>query len=468
MKFDRLIAGGTLVIPDKGLLKADIGIRMGKIQAILWPGFNADAGQIVNAEGLYVFPGVIEPHAHLGLGYGVDDFQTETQSAALGGVTTILSFLRQPEDYLDVFHELKAEAEKRAVFDFGFHAVIMSEQHLASTGRYYHELGISSFKFYMTYRGADAQAMGVRGIDDGFMFDCFQTVAGLPYGRVIVHAENVEVVNRFKQRLQGQGRNDLAAWAESRPDFAEAEAARRAMYFAELTGCPLHFLHLTSRRALTEISDFKSRYAGISVEVCHPYLFFTTDDMKTPEMKVKPPFRSRGDIDALWDGIASGRVDSIGSDHVPRPGKTKLDGTWSPVTGVPGSGLLFPVMLSEGYHKRKIPLARIAAVTSTQTARLYNLYPRKGSLAIGSDADMVLVDLDREKTVRASELGSCAGYSPYEGKILKGWPVMVFAGGELIAENGNIMADKGRGRYLARSYKGDADGNKDPYQKQAR
>lgn len=450
MKFDTLIAGGTLVIPDMGLLKADIGIQSEKIQAILKPGFCTEAKQVVKADGLHILPGIIEPHAHLGLGNGVEDYLTETQSAALGGVTTILTFLRQPQDYLDIFHELKAEVEKRAVIDFGFHAVVMSEQHLMSAERYYHELGITSFKFYMTYRGMDAQAMGVEGIDDGFMFDCFQTVAGLPNGRVILHAENVEVVNRFKKRLQDQGRNDLAAWAESRPDFAEAEAARRAMYFADRTGCRIHFLHLTSQLALKEIADFKARSAEISVEVCHPYLCFKQDDMNTLEMKVKPPFRSQADIDALWEGIRTGLVSSIGSDHVPRPGKTKLDGTWSPVTGVPGTGLLLPVMLSEGYHKRHISLARIAAITSAHTARLYHLYPRKGSLTAGSDADLVLVDLERERTVRASESGSCAGYSPYEGQILKGWPVKVFAAGELVAENGNILADRGRGRYLPR------------------
>jgi len=450
MKFDKLIAGGTLVVPERGLLNADIGIRAQKIEAILRPGLCTAAEQIVKAEGLHIFPGIIEPHAHLGLGNGMEDYLTETQSAALGGVTTILAFLRQPEDYLDIFQELKAEAEKRAWIDFGFHAVIMSEPHLLNAERYYHELGISSFKFYLTYRGADAHAMGVSGIDDGFMYDLFETVAGLPNGRVILHAENVEVVNRFKQRLQGQGRNDLAAWAESRPDFAEAEAVRRAMYFAEATGCRIHFLHLTSRRALAEIAEFKNRYADISVEVCHPYLCFKKDDMTTLEMKVKPPFRLQSDIDALWAGIRTGLVNSIGSDHVPRPGRTKLDGTWSPVTGVPGTGLLLPVMLSEGYHRRKISLSRIASATSADSARLYNLYPRKGSLAVGSDADLVLVDLEMERTVRASELGSCAGYTPYEGKILKGWPVMVFAGGEFVAENGIIRTDKGRGRYLPR------------------
>jgi len=452
MKLDMLITGGTLVIPGKGLLQADIGIHAQRIHSISQPQGNAAAAhRRVDAAGLHIFPGVIEPHSHLGLGCGVQDYATETQSAAAGGVTTILTFLRQPENYLDIFAELSAEAESRALIDFGFHAVIMCETHLAHIPAYYQRLGIGSFKFYLTYRGADAHAMGVEGIDDGFMYDCFRAVAGLPDGRVIVHAENVEVVNRFKKRLQAEGRNDLFAWAESRPDFAEAEAARRAMYFAEETGCRIHFLHLTSHQALEEIRAYKPRYPHVTVEACHPYLCFVKEDMQTLEMKVKPPFRTRKDVEALWAGIGSGSIDSIGSDHVPRPAASKQEGTWSPVTGVPGTGLLLPVLLSEGYHKRKLPLARIAEVASAATARLYGLYPRKGALLPGSDADLVLVDLEKEETVRAAQLGSCADYSPYEGKVLKGWPVKVIARGEIVAENGRIVAEPGRGRYLVRN-----------------
>jgi dihydropyrimidinase len=450
MTFDLFIKDGTLVMPGTGLLKADIGIIAGKIQAILLPGFDPDSRQTIHADGLHIFPGAIEPHSHLELGNGLEDYETETRSAAIGGITTILTFLRQPEDYLKTFHPLKMEAEKRAHIDFGFHAVLMSEQHLLNIETYYKELGITSFKFYLTYRGADAQFMGIEGIDDGFMFDCFNSVANLPNGLVILHAENIEIVNRYKNRLRAQGREDLKAWVESRPDFAETEAVRRAMYFAEVTNCRIHFLHLTSRQSLKEITTFKNRYAAISVEACHPYLHFTENDMTTLDMKVKPPFRTQTDIDALWEGIKGEQVNSIGSDHVPRSSKTKQEGTWSLVTGVPGTGLLFPVMLHEGYHQRKIPLHRIAEVTSANTARIYHLYPNKGSLQPGADADLTLVDINKEKVVTASDLGSVADYCPYEGKVLKGWPEKVISRGEIVAENGQLRSRKGRGRYLAR------------------
>jgi dihydropyrimidinase len=450
MTFDTLITGGTLVDPAQGLFDADIAIQDGKIRAVVSPGSGLSADRVINAAGLHILPGVIEPHSHLGLGNGLEDYETETRSAALGGVTSILTFLRQPEDYLDVFAEIKNEAQKRAFIDFSFHAVLMSEQHLLSLERYYNEFGITSFKFYLTYRGHDAQFMGIEGIDDGFMYDCLDSIAKLPNGVMIIHSENIEIINRFKNRLQKQDRNDLKAWIESRPDFAEAEAARRAMYLAEITNCRIHFLHMTSQRALNEISSHLARYNRISIEACHPYLFFTQDDMKTLEMKVKPPFRTPKDIEALWEGIRQGLVTSIGSDHVPRPGETKLEGTWSLVTGVPGTGLLLPVMLSEGFHRRKIPLQQIAAVTSANTARLYNMYPQKGALNLGSDADIVLVDLQQEKTVKTAEVGSVAGYCPHEGKVLKGWPTTLISRGDVIVENGKVAVQKGRGRYLAR------------------
>ena len=450
MTFDLLVAGGTLVDPSQGLFEADLVVQEGKIRAVVSPGTLTSAKRIINAEGRHIFPGVIDPHSHLGLGNGPEDYETETRSAALGGVTSILTFLRQPEDYLTVFSETKNEAEKRAYIDFGFHAVLMSEPHLLNLDRYYNELGITSFKFYLTYRGRDARFMGIDGIDDGFMVDCLRSIAKLPNAMMIIHAENIEIINRLKNRLQKQGRDDLKAWIESRPDFAEAEAARRAMYLAEVTNCRIHFLHLTSRRALSEVAMHLKRYNRISIEACHPYLYFTQDDMKTLQMKVKPPFRTSQDIEALWEGIRQGLVKSIGTDHVPRPGETKQEGTWSLVTGIPGTGLLLPVMLSEGYHRRNIPLQQIAAVTSANTARLYNLYPQKGTLNVGADADFVIVDLQREKTVDTAEVGSAAGYCPHHGRTLRGWPSTVVSRGDVIVENGEICVPKGRGRYLKR------------------
>jgi dihydropyrimidinase len=448
--FDVVVRGGILVRPGQVPAPGSLGIRDGKIAAVTDPSVSLKGVETIDATHLHVLPGVIEPHAHWDLGNGLEDFVTESRSALLGGVTTVLFFLRRNVPYDPLFAQYKAYGEAHSLIDFGFHAVLLTEEQLCEVDRYVRDLGITSFKYYLTFRGEDAAAMKIKGVDDGFMLECFQAVARHPNALVIAHCENIELVQRVRARLRAEGRDDMEAWQASRPVLAEVEGVRRAMLFAEAAGCRLNVLHLTSEAALDEVRTFRTRYPNIFAEVCHSYLTCNGDQPVPLAAKMRPPLRTRADNEALWRGVADGSVNTIGSDHVPRKLERKLGSVWASDTGCPGTAMLLPILLSEGYHKRGIPLEQIAALTSLNPARLYGLHPRKGTLEPGADADITVVDLDAERTVHAEDLRSFADYTLYEGWNVKGWPVHTLVRGQRAMQGGRIVGKAGIGRYVAR------------------
>ncbi len=448
--FDLIICGGTLVRPGEEPAPGTIGIRDGKIAALADPAVPLEGREVIDARRLHVFPGVIEPHAHWDLGNGLEDFVTESRSALLGGVTSVLFFLRRNVPYGPMFAQYKGYGEAHSLIDFGFHAVLLTEEHLREVDHYVQDLGITSFKYYLTFRGEDASHMKIAGVDDGFMFDCFQAVARHPKALVIAHCENIELVQRVRARLKAEGRDDMEAWQASRPALAEVEGVRRAMLFAEAAGCRLNILHLTAGAALDEVRAFRKRYPHVSVEVCHSYLTWNGDRPVPLAAKMRPPLRTGADNEALWRGVADGSVNTIGSDHVPRRLERKRGSVWASDTGCPGTALLLPILLSEGHHRRGLPLQQIAALTSRNPARLYGLHPRKGTLAPGADADLALVDLDAERTVHAEDLQSFADYTLYEGWKVRGWPVHTLVRGQWALQDGKVVGTPGSGRYLPR------------------
>ncbi|HTU00654.1 MAG TPA: amidohydrolase family protein, partial [Candidatus Sulfotelmatobacter sp.] len=384
--FDLVIRGGTLVRPGQAPVAGSLGIRDGKIAAVTDASIRLSGPETIEADGLHIFPGVIEPHAHWDLGNGLEDFTTESRSALLGGVTTVLFFLRRNVPYDAMFAQYKEYGEAHSFIDFGFHAVLLTEEQLAEVDHYVRDLGITSFKYYLTFRGEDAAPMKIKGVDDGFMLDCFLAVARHPQALVIAHCENIEVVQRVRARLKAQGRDDMQAWQASRPVLAEVEGVRRAMLFAEAAGCRLNVLHLTTAAALDETRAFRARYPRVFVEVCHSYLTCNGDAPVPLAAKMRPPLRTSADNEALWRGLADGSIFTVGSDHVPRKLTRKQGSVWASDTGCPGTAMLLPILLSEGHHKRGLPLEQIAALTSHNPAQLYGL-PRKGVLEPGADAD---------------------------------------------------------------------------------
>lgn len=459
MIYDLAIVGGNVVFPGHGVESATIAVKDGVIAAVLAPGTAVEALETVEAHGLHVLPGIIESHSHLGIGNGLNDYVTETRSAVVGGVTTILHFLRHPAPYDDTFQTTVSAGQDKSLVDFGFHIVLLTDEHVSSLPRYVHEYGITSFKFYMTYRQEDAAMMDFDlkmkrfgGVDDGFMMSCLEAVAAEQEALLIVHAENIEIIAALRRRYQAQGRQDMAAWQASRPEIAEVEAVRRACFYATATGARMHILHLTTTAALDMIQRSRADGARIHVEVCHPYLLVHDDGTLDRVEKMKPPFRSKINVDGLWRAVADRRVDVIGSDHVPRPLAPKLGDLWTPATGAPGTPTMLPALIEEGYHRRGVPLERLIEMVTIAPARLYGLAPRKGSLQVGSDADIVVVDLERDKVVLADEIGSVAGYSLYEGQHLRGWPSFVTVRGKPVLRDGHVVdTAAGHGRYLPRA-----------------
>ncbi len=452
-ELDLALTGGRLVFPDEGVRSGDIGVRDGRIAVICEPGGLGPAARTVSCGDRFVMPGLIDPHNHVGFGDPDQDFLTETRSAALGGVTTLLNFFRT-KAFADGFPLERAKAERLAAIDFGFHFGLTSWSHIENLAADAARFGVTSFKLYLMYKGAAGAARGFTEIDDGLLFGALQAVARIKGGVLGVHCENIEVVPYLRKGLQAAGRDDLAAWDEQSPDFLEAENVHRVCYFGRKTGCPVNIVHLSSAEGLSEARRHKGHAgARISIETCPHYLFLTRDSRAAALAKVNPAVRTDADREALWEGLRDGTVTTIGSDHVPRKRATKEGGIWKASAGFPGLATSLPIMMDEGFHRRRIPIERIAAVTSLNVARLYGLHA-KGRLAVGADADIVVVDPDRTRAVAPDELESHSDYSPYEGETLKGWPVLTVLRGRVLAEEGRLAeaALAGRsGRYVARS-----------------
>lgn len=453
MKLDLFLTNGLLVHPDIGVAPGGIGIRDGRIAVICAPGERFDAAREIDCGGKWIMPGVIDPHVHFGFGDPATDFYTESRSAALGGTTFYLSFYRT-KDYVAGFDAYRDAAAAQSVLDFGFHLGLTSDSQVQALDECYRRFGVSSYKLYLMYKGQAGLAKGFTDIDDGLLFSALRATAKLPGAVLGVHCENVEVIPYLRDPLRAAGRDDLAAWDEQSPDFLEAENVHRACYFGAKTGAAVNIVHLSARESLEEARRHRAnRVAPVYVETCPHYLHLTRDSAAGVIAKVNPALRSQADVEALWEGVRDGAVTTIGSDHVPRKRDTKQE-LWSSTNGFPGTGTILPIMINSGYHARDVPIERLAAVMSSNAAKIYNV-PNKGSLTVGYDADIVIVDPDLERVVDPARIGSHADYSPFEGETLRGWPVLTISRGRVIVEDGDLTpeAESSGGRYISRQAK---------------
>lgn len=447
-----ILRGGTVVFPDRAPQPLDIYVKEGRIAGLLSPG--EPAGELAaeqSARGLHVFPGLIDAHVHFGLsGEKVTEYATETAHAAKGGFATVLGYFLNNEAYADVFAREQEHARTRAHVDYGFHFSTANERHIRELESYVKDYGVTSFKYFMNFKGEEGRYLGLDGTDDGYFYDLLKEAARIGKVTVVCHTENIELVNRIRRRIQAEGRGTLKDWSASKPPITEAESCVRAMYFAEHLGARIYIPHLSTRMALDEVRRWRQRYSEILVETCPHYLTHDENADLGPIGKANPPFRSADDVQAMWEGLADGSIDVVGSDHVPRKRASKEKGLWQASQGFPGIATILPVLLSEGYHKGRLSLARVCEVITAAPARIFNLEPAKGCIAVGADADLTLVDLAMERVVRAEELGSYADYSLYDGWKLKGWPVRTIVRGVTVMDGGRIVGPTGHGKYLRR------------------
>lgn len=455
--FDLTIRGGRVATAGS-LVACDIGVRDGRIVALaerLAPGTRD-----VDASGRLVLPGGVDAHCHFDQPTGdgsrmADDFLSGSRSALFGGTTTIIPFAAQMrgQSLRAAVADYHARAGGKAIIDYAFH-LIVTDPTPDVLERELPELiaeGYTSFKIYMTYddlKLSDRQILDVLSVarDHGAM--------------VMVHAENADCIAWLSDRLEAEGKTAPMFHAASRPKVIEREATHRAIAFAELVDVPILVVHVSGADAMEEIRRAQARGLSLYAETCPQYLFLDSDDLAAPGFEgakciCSPPPREAANQAAIWGGIEAGVFDIVSSDHAPfrydDPQGKKLKGEdasfrWVP-NGIPGVETRLPLLFG-GVVDGRIDLDRFVELTATNPARLYGLYPRKGVIAIGSDADLVLWDVDGARTITNGDLHHACDYTPYEGITVPAWPETVVSRGEIVAEGGRLHGAPGRGVFL--------------------
>jgi dihydropyrimidinase len=441
-----LVIRNARVVRHDGEFHGGVAVQDGKIVLTGADSALPDAHRVIDAEGKVLMPGIIDPHCHLGVKFPyAEDMRTETAAAASGGVTTVLLYIRNLKpSYLPFYAERKALGEENSIIDFGFHFGIQREEHIAEIPEVVAKTGVRSFKCYFGYEPDNP--IGIVPATDGWVYAAMRILSKIPGALINVHCENTQIATWMKNEMIATGRQDLGAYTESRPAFCEVETIRRMIFLAERTGCPLHLVHTSVGMGPVLAAEAQARGVHVTVETCPHYLTRTAYDADLDmRAKISPPLRDKEEQEGLWRGILNGSVYSLGTDHVPFLPKKRED-LWSELPGVVCFPWELPLMLHFGVHQRGLPLSRLVQLNSTHPARRFGLWPRKGNIEVGFDADMVLVDLDEERSVEHTGKGTCI----YEGWKLKGWPVLTVARGEVIYENGAVDASRfGRGRCVS-------------------
>ena len=437
------IKDATVVKPT-GRSRSTIHIDDGVVRALLPPGEAPAADRIVDARGAFVLPGVIDAHVHLGvIPTFADSCRTESAAAVTGGVTSMWHYLLSPGSFHDVYQQHVDDVEANSLVDIGFHALVTNSQQVAEIPECVDELRITSYKFHMAMKGPEA-AYGIKGLDDGSIFEGMRQVANRSGVMALIHAENIDVIlhNRERAKAKAPNATETATWSKHRPHFTEEEAIVRSTILAENAGAPLGVVHTSVGSGPELIRRARARYPHLYMETCPQYLILDMDMPLGTWGKVNPPLRTKSDQELLWAGLADGTIDWMGSDHCDYDLASRDGNIWDVGPGLPnGMTMILPVLLSEGVNKGRLPLERVVELTSARFAKLMGVSPRKGGIEVGSDGDLVIVDLAKRVRVETGMLNSYADYSPYEGMELTGWPRMTVVGGEILYEDGKVDRD---------------------------
>jgi dihydropyrimidinase len=454
---DTVVHGGVIVTGTE-VYEGSLAIRDGRIVALGADGELPDAARAIDARGTYVLPGAIDCHIHLGPEY--DDWRTGPIAAAHAGLTTLLGFVladdRAGESLPEAIRRHRAEVEGQSVLDFGFHLILLNRPELLGGIPEALRLGVTSFKMFMTYKKRG------RMCSDDFICRAMAPIAA-GGGLTQLHCENGDVIAFLEDQAQAAGRVHPRDFPPTCPDWAEAEAINRAVHLGALTGSAVYVVHLSSAVGLERIKQAQAAGQRVWTETCPQYLLLADEAMERwgPLAKIGPPLRPRDspDREALWRGTAEGSIATVASDHSPRPQAEKAAG-WQNIFvdpagrtipfGSPSVETLLPLLYSEGVVKRGLPLTWLARVLGENPARLFGLYPRKGTIRIGADADLTLIDAAPEWTIRAADHKGIAGYTLYEGWPVRGRPWLTLLRGEVLLRDGRLEQAPGYGRYLGR------------------
>ncbi|WP_255197804.1 dihydroorotase [Halorarius litoreus] len=452
MSHDLVVQNGTVVSVEHGTFRADVAADDGVISAIARPN-SLDGDEVVDAAGKYVLPGAIDPHVHYGLFRDYElDHETETHGDLVGGVTTVGNIFRRPGKYTDIMAGYFEQSEANSYHDYFYTLGILSPDHVAEIPDIVDQLGITTFKWYALYKFLTRSKFGLdNDLDDAVGDGMIQALAGVDAPTTLgYHAENTEITQSILE--PGDPDADYHAFRERYPGYAETQSMVSAAALAKLHDYDQHFytVHISSGGTADEIAALRHAGYDITGETCPQYLVYTADECDA-RMKVTPPMRDASDRETLWKRLADGTLSCIGTDHVPNTLDEKLgDDLWETGLAFSGTQTMLPLILSEGVNEGRISLERAVAVTSTNTAKAWKLYPKKGTIRMGSDADLAVVDLDETKTVTADLLQAGSDYSIYEGMEVTGWPTHTIVRGRVVFEEGEVTGEKGYGTHVDR------------------
>jgi dihydropyrimidinase len=458
MSFDTIIANGTIATAVD-TYHADIGITDGKITAIAASLPREQGKKIIDAKGKYVFPGGIDVHTHLDMPFGgttsSDDFDTGTRAALYGGTTTLIDFAIQykGQSLRTAFDTWMQKASGKANCDYGFHCIItdLPDARIEEMGQMVRE-GVSTFKLFMAYPG-------VLMLDDGSIFKALRATAKNG-GMVCMHAENGSAIDVIVQQALAEGKTAPKYHALTRPTTAEAEAVSRAVALAEMAGAPLYIVHLSCNEALEKVREARDRGLPVYAETCPQYLYLSIENFDVPGFEgakyvFTPPLREKWHQEKLWQGLKHDHLQVVSTDHCPFCYKEQKElgkGDFTKIpNGGPGIEHRMSLVYSGGVASGKFNVNRFVEIVSTTPAKLFGLYPRKGTVAVGSDADLVVFDPNRKHTISATTHHMRVDYSMFEGITVTGMPEMVMSRGRVLVEGDQFHGKAGTGNFLKRA-----------------
>jgi len=460
MTFDTVIIGSHVVLPT-GIVDKNIVLDDGKIITLTNEIPSCDLK--INADKLLAIPGVIDPHVHYGVYSPIEQAAvSESHAAAIGGITTMMRMIRLGDSYKkSLLSQLDASSKSHYV-DYTAHASIFNHQQVDEM-KYCVENGITSFKLYMNLGGDVGHVYMEMQPGKNLLQEQHVEVNSEIIQRVVeeaaslrcplvVHAEDYEECACGIKKAKKKNLDGLPAWSKSRPTESESKSIKTISKFARDSNCVLYFAHIGSRRALEQINEEKKNGTKILTETCPHYLTLSHEKQEGYLAKVMPPVRSKDDVSFVWNTINQNQIDTVGTDHVANQLKLKLDGNtvWDALAGFPSIGVSLSLLLSEGVNKNRITISQLTNLTSLNAAKIFGMYPAKGSLETNSDADITLVDLKKEQKATSELFGGFSDYTVYQDWKLKGWPVKTIVRGEVVSEDFQVVGKQGFGKLVPR------------------
>ncbi|MFB5600069.1 MAG: dihydroorotase family protein [Nitrososphaeraceae archaeon] len=488
---DLLIKNGNIVIPKVGIIQTNIIIENGKIKNLTKNIENFSPDKIINASNRFIIPGLIDPHVHYGVYSPIQNAaQTESRSAAIGGVTTIIRMLRLDSSYENSISTQLENSLTNHYIDYSVHPSILKRDHLDDVNFLNEKIGINSFKLYMNLGSGlnhihmdlnpDEKKVrsGIVDITDDFLEDIVKTITFDFNNILLVHAEDPQLcykmiqenivnqnlytkkpnssITNFKNKKikEKVNQNLLEIWSRCRPVESEANSIKKISNLARKYKSKIYFVHVGSSAAIDAIIEEREKGGcNLYIETCPHYLTHSYE-YENLKGKVVPPLRSKHDVQSIWYALRNGIIDTIGTDHVANKLSLKIadeNPLLNSLSGFPGLATMLPVLLSEGVNKGRLTLEKVTEVSSYNTSKIFKMYPQKGTIQIGSDADLVIVDLGLRKKVTPEILQSYSDYTIYDGWEFQGWPIMTISRGKIITENFIVNEELlGHGKFIPR------------------